>query len=166
VTFRAATAADADRLAAGVADGMEIYLTFAPAGWSPSTPAGDAERLRSLLADARVWCRLAEDERGLAGQVMVLPATIAARPVDDPALAHLRNLFVRRDHWGSGLARSLHDAALEAARERDYGAVRLFVAVGQTRARRFYEREGWAPAAAPYHDTDVGLEMVEYRRAL
>lgn len=161
-SLRAATAADAERLAHMVADGLEVYRSFAPAGWEP--PAADDPH--SAAEDEGTLCLVAEDETGLAGQVTVQPATHAARPVGDPALAHLRNLFVRADLWGTGLARTLHAAALDAARERGFSTMRLFCAAGQARARRFYEREGWETFGEPWHEAAIGLDMVEYRRPL
>ena len=67
---------------------------------------------------------------------------------------------------GGGLATELHAAAVDAARERGYVAMRLFVATGQSRARRFYAREGWEPAGAPFYEAGPDLELVELRRAL
>ena len=72
--------------------------------------------------------------------------------MDDPALAHVSNLFVRRDRWGGGLARELHRTAIDQACERGFREFRLFVAAGQTRARRFYEREGWRAAGDAFDD--------------
>src|SRR5690348_15157427 len=111
-TLRAATPADADRLARAVSDGLESYRSFAPVGWEP--PGADDPH------DGEMLCLVAEDDGGLAGQVTIQPAAGAARPVGEPGLAHLRNLFVRADLWGTGLARTLHDAALDAARERGF----------------------------------------------
>ena len=37
------------------------------------------------------------------------------------------------------------------------------MAAGQTRARRFYEREGWRPVSEPFDDPTPGLTMIEYR---
>ncbi|MGN6868545.1 MAG: GNAT family N-acetyltransferase, partial [Solirubrobacteraceae bacterium] len=117
------------------------------------------------LADADVCCLVAESGTELVGQITLLPAARAARPVDDSSLAHISNLIVRRDHWGGGLASALHRAALEAAHARGFTALRLFVAAGQARARRFYEREGWLPASEPFARHD-GLTFVEYRYRL
>jgi GNAT superfamily N-acetyltransferase len=75
----------------------------------------------------------------LVGQITVLPANGAPHPVDDPTLAHVSNLFVRRDFWGTGLARDLHCAAIDGALERGFRELRLFVAAGQARARRKQE---------------------------
>ena len=45
-------------------------------------------------------------------------------------------------------------------------SLRLFVAAGQARARRFYEREGWLPAGDPFDDPTPGIEMIECRCTL
>jgi hypothetical protein len=49
---------------------------------------------------------------------------------------------------------------------RGFTELRLFVAASQTRARRFYEREGWLPASDPFDDPTPGLTMIEYRYRL
>jgi GNAT superfamily N-acetyltransferase len=166
MTFRRATVADAAELARGVLAGVEDYPAFAPPGWSAPTLAAETAHLEAVLADESVWCLVAEADGEIAGQVTLLPAADAPHPVGDPALAHLSNLFVRRESWGTGLARELLQAAVERARERGFTELRLFVAAGQARARRFYEREGWAAAGEAFEDPVPGLTMVEYRYAL
>ena len=165
VSLRDATPGDIDVLADAIVEGVGDYPAFAPATWIPPTAADEAEHLRELLADERVRCVVAEAERSrIIGQVTVLPAATAARPVDEPELAHLRNLVVDRDFWGAGVARLLHAAAIDTAREHGFTSIRLFVAEGQARARRFYEREGWSPVDEPFFDPVPGLPLVEYRR--
>jgi hypothetical protein len=44
--------------------------------------------------------------------------------------------------------------------------MRLFTAAGQARARRFYEREGWAAPEPPRPDPAFGMDTVEYRRTV
>lgn len=167
VSLRDATDADIDALAEAVVEGVADYPSFAPAGWTPPTAAGEAEDLRELLADDRVRCLVAEAERSrIIGQVTILPAAIAARPADEAGLAHLRNLFVDRAFWGAGVARLLTGAAVTDAREGGFSAMRLFVAEGQSRARRFYEREGWSAVGEPFFDPVPGLDLVEYRTPL
>jgi GNAT superfamily N-acetyltransferase len=75
-------------------------------------------------------------------------------------------LFVRVPWWGTGLAAALHAAACAAAAARGFTAMRLFTPTEQARARRFYERQGWALTDGPYVEEDLGLSVVEYRRAL
>jgi GNAT superfamily N-acetyltransferase len=149
-----------------VVEGVEDYTSFAPASWT--APSFDAviDHLRESLADEQVWCLIAESDEELVGQITVLPATSAPHPVEDPTLADVSNLFVRRDFWGTGLARDLHGAAIDGARERGFKELRLFVAAGQARARHFYEREGWLATGDEFDDPTPGLKMVEYRYTL
>lgn len=165
-SFRAARTSDAERLARAVVEGVEVYKSFAPRGWTPPSLPSEIELLRGILGDERTWCLLAEAEGQLVGQITVLPAARAARPVDVPTLAHLRNLFVRRDLWGTGLASALHDAGVAAARERGFAQMRLFTPAAHGRARRFYEREGWLAAGEQFHDAGPDLVLIEYRRPL
>lgn len=167
LTVRPASYADADALAETVSEGFESYRAFAPEGWSPpgqlELAIGIAVRMRA--GDQHAW--VAVDHAGkVAGQVAYLAARRSRHPVDDPLLAHLGQLFLRRAHWGSGLAVRLLDLAVCDAAERGFTAMRLFTPAAHARARRFYEREGWAPRGEPVLEEPLGLELVEYRRAL
>ena len=165
--LRPATAHDAERMVAITVEGFEGYRSFAPEGWKPPSASAEAERLVALLGDDHVWYLVAEHDDRLVGHVGFLPADrLSFARVDDPALVHFRQLFVTRGHWGTGLARRLHAAAVDEARARGFTGMRLFTPGGQDRARRFYEREGWSLARAPAFDERIGLEIAEYRRAL
>ena len=164
--FRAATTADAEDLARLVIDGFEEFRSFAPPGWAPPPLDAEIEPLRELLADPDGWSRVAEQGGELVGQVTIMPAASHVRGSDDPSLAHLRTLFVRRDFWGTGVATALHAAAAEAARERGFASMRLFTPAQQRRARRFYEREGWEQLGDEFLEPDLGLVIVQYRRRL
>jgi len=166
IRLRRATIADAEPLARGVIEGVEDYPSFAPPGWTAPSFEGELTHVRQGLAGPDVYCLIAESEGALLGQITVLPAARAPHPVEDSSLAHISNLFVRRDHWGLGLAAELHRAAVEAAAARGFTELRLFVAAGQARARRFYEREGWLPVSEPFDDPSPGLTMIEYRYRL
>jgi GNAT superfamily N-acetyltransferase len=164
--YRAATPADAEAVARTVIDGFELYREFAPAGWEPPSLASELEPLPELLPDPRVWTRVAEHEGRIIGQISILPATMAGRPTDEPGLAHLRNLFVDRAHWGTGVATTLLRAGADAAQAHGFTAMRLFTPAGQARARRFYEREGWVAVGGPFPLASLGLDLMEYRYAL
>jgi ribosomal protein S18 acetylase RimI-like enzyme len=165
-TLRQATAADAEALARGAVEGVADYPAFAPSGWTGPAYDTELEYTRVVLADPDYHCVVAEIGGGVVGQVTVVPAAKAARAVDDTSLGHLRNLYVHRSQWGSGLATALMRAALEDARARGFAELRLFVAEEQARARRFYEREGWVTAGPEFMLEDFGLDVVEYRREL
>jgi GNAT superfamily N-acetyltransferase len=96
--------------------------------------------------------------------VTFVPASRHRRfPVEDPRLAHLSDLFLVPERWGTGLASELLSQAVAEAGARGLTAVRLYVAEGQLRARRFYEREGFAQVGGPM-DVGLGLPSLEYRR--
>jgi GNAT superfamily N-acetyltransferase len=165
--LRAATPQDVERIVAVTVEGFETYRSFAPEGWTPPAAYQEAQRLLGMLGEDHVWYLVAEHEGELVGHVGFLPADrLSFARVDDPRLVHFRQLFVTREHWGTGLARRLHAAAIDEARARGFTAMRLFTPGGQQRARRFYEREGWSLARPPAFDERIGLEIAEYRRAL
>ena len=164
--FRAALPPDAEAMVAVTVEGFSGYRSFAPDGWVAPSASEELERLRNLLADDDVWYGVAEHEGEIVGHVGFLPAARTFAPVGDAGLAHFRQLFVRTAHWGSGLATQLHAAAIDEARARGFTGMRLFTPSGQARARRFYEREGWALARPPFFEERIGLEIAEYRRAL
>ena len=164
--LRAASADDVEAMVAVTAEGFAGYRSFAPTGWVQPSASEELERLSRLLGDDDVWYHVAEREGELVGHVGFLPAERTFAPVGDPRLAHFRQLFVARAHWGSGLATRLHAAAIDEARARGFASMRLFTPGGQARARRFYEREGWSLARPPAFDERIGLEIAEYRRAL
>ena len=162
LTLRRATTDDAEALAHGVVEGVADYPAFAPPGWTAPAFEDELAHHRVDLGEAHYHCIVAELDGAIVGQITVVPAARAPRAVDDPALGHVRNLFVDRSQWGSGLATRLHAAVVDAARELSFADLRLFVAEGQARARRFYEREGWHAAGAPFDDPIPGLRMIEY----
>jgi predicted N-acetyltransferase YhbS len=164
--LRPARRADIAAIARLNLEGFESYGSFAPPGWEPPPQEDEIDWLGRHLFDPAVWCLLAEDAHGAAGHVAFMPAALARRSSNEAGLAHLWLLFVRTSHWGSGLASELHARALEEAARRGFTAMRLFTPTGQARARRFYERERWKLAGEPFDDAEIGLELVEYRRAL
>lgn len=76
--------------------------------------------------------------------------------------AQLWAINAHPDAYGTGAARALHEQAIELMAERASSAY-LWVARDNPRARRFYEREGWA--ADPLEQTDRigGADVVEVR---
>lgn len=165
--LRPATPGDVDVLADILVEGFETYRPFAPEGWAPPGRLELALGMTPKFRDEDWWCVVAEVEGAIAGTVAFMSPVRHSRPSDEPGLAHLLNLFVRPPHWGTGLARTLHAGTIAEAAGRGYTSIRLFTPAGQARARRFYEREGWSQAGAPFAEEHIGgLEIVEYRRPL
>lgn len=165
--IRRATPADADAIAATVASGFETYRTFAPEGWRPpdvlELALGVVVRLK--LPTLRGW--VAETEEGEpAGHVTYVPAPDSRPGSDDPALAHLEQLFVRPAHFGGGLAQQLLAVAVSDAAASGFTAIRLGTPRDHHRARRFYEREGWTTDEVPQPEDSLGLVLILYRREL
>jgi GNAT superfamily N-acetyltransferase len=166
VSFRTSTPADAGEIAHTLELAFDGYREIAPPGWSP--PPIEEEPIRVRLRNPAVWCQVAEADGGLVGHVALTPASLhSSHPVDDPTLAHLWQMFVRREHWGSGIAAALHASVLEEARRRGYTEFRLYTPVAQLRARGFYEREGWRVRGEAFAEPAFGgMELIEYRRSL
>lgn len=166
--IRIAVPDDASALAATTRLGFESYKAWAPEGWQPPPHALEIRSIRERLKQSTTWCAFAVDEQGQpAGHVGITHATERDRPhVRLPGRAHLWMLFVRPPWWGSGLATRLHRLALEEAARQGYESIRLYTPHGAARARAFYEREGWELASRAFAEPLLGLDLVEYRRAL
>ena len=89
---------------------------------------------------------------------------------DEPAstdeLPEVQMLYVRPSAWGTGAATQLLRAMMDRIAACGHRSARLSVVEPQTRARRFYEREGWSldPEMAPASN---GLfRLIYYRRDL
>ena len=166
--IRIAVPDDAIALAGTTRLGFESYREWAPAGWQPPPRALEIRSIRERLRVRTTWCAMALDAAGeQAGHVGITHAAERDRPhVRVPGRAHLWMLFVRPPWWGSGLAARLHRLALEEAQRQGYETIRLYTPYGAGRARGFYEREGWNVEGGAFAEPLLGLDLVEYRRAL
>src|SRR3954469_4259557 len=136
MTVRPGIPADADALIVTVAEGFESYRAFAPPDWEPPDMALEAIRMRAQLEQPGTWCEVAEIGEEIAGHVAFMPAR--SHPLGaavDEAVAHLWQLFVRRDHWGSGAAGRLLADAVDEAVARGFRTMPLFPPAGPARAR-------------------------------
>jgi GNAT superfamily N-acetyltransferase len=82
-------------------------------------------------------------------------------------VAELYALYVHPAWWSTGTGRALMDRVLAAASAAGYLSVRLWVLRDNSRARRFYERAGFAPDGASHALEGLGgVTEVRYRRPL
>ena len=82
-------------------------------------------------------------------------------------VAELYALYVRPAWWSTGTGRALMERVLERSMTAGYQAITLWVLRDNQRARRFYERAGFAPDGATNVLTGLGdIIEVRYRRAL
>ncbi|HVW80483.1 MAG TPA: GNAT family N-acetyltransferase [Mycobacteriales bacterium] len=121
--------------------------------WRRSLSAGMtvlvAEQGRQVVAFAAVGP--SRDEDAAAGTVGELLAIYA-----DPA------------HWDAGIGARLHEQAIESLAESGFREAMLWVLDDNPRARRFYERHGWAVDGATKQAQvgDTTVAEVRYRRPL
>jgi GNAT superfamily N-acetyltransferase len=136
------------------------YEGILPADAAPPSTEVLTERSRHAIAAQRhntlvlVACNTGPD-----GQIV---GTVAAVPDPDQASrAELLRLYVDPGHWGRGIGRRLHDAALAQVRDAGYKVAVAWVLERNIRARAMYERWGWQ--ATPARHTDYpGLTEICY----
>jgi len=82
-------------------------------------------------------------------------------------VAELYALYVRPDWWSTGTGRALMEKVLARSAAAGYRFITLWVLRDNQRARRFYERAGFAPDGATNVLTGLGgVHEVRYRRCL
>jgi ribosomal protein S18 acetylase RimI-like enzyme len=82
-------------------------------------------------------------------------------------VAELYALYVRPAWWSTGTGRALMGKVLARSAAAGYRSITLWVLRDNQRARRFYERAGFAPDGATNVLTGLGgVIEVRYRRAL
>jgi GNAT superfamily N-acetyltransferase len=81
-------------------------------------------------------------------------------------VAELYALYVRPSSWSTGTGRALMERVLARTGAAGYQAITLWVLRDNQRARRFYERAGFAPDGATNVLTGLGSILeVRYRRS-
>jgi len=127
-----------------------------------------AERLASVSTDARLgqWERILVAGQSdvfvaVADGIVGFVSTGDSRDAD--AEAELFAIYVLPEAWGTGAGSALMRAGVEAMRLRASGDAILWVLDDNPRARRFYEREGWALDGERKEDEYLGLRVAEVR---
>jgi len=166
--LRAATRADARAIA-------EIHVAAWRAAYRDLMPQGYLESL-SIDERARMWDKtiaqpgpahlaLAELDGALAGFCLYGPTR--DRAATDVAEIYAVNVHPAR--WRQGAGRLLCAHALREAAVREHIAMTLWVITGNGRARRFYQRLGFATDGAARINTQLigsPFDELRYRRAI
>jgi GNAT superfamily N-acetyltransferase len=113
-------------------------------------------------AGERVWVA-ARLDGAIDGFASVGPARDEDLP---PGAGELFAIYLSPDTWSTGMGRRLHDAAVADMAVR-HDPLALWVLTANARARRFYERAGWAvDDASRMLDFDgTPIEEIRYRLA-
>ena len=86
---------------------------------------------------------------------------IGLRPLEPPAIAELKRLYVRPSHRRTGAGRALTEAALAVARSLGYQRVRLDTLPTMLEARRLYAGLGFQEIPAYRHNPVPGTTYLE-----
>lgn len=102
------------------------------------------------------------------GEIRGFATTAPAGDADAAGMGELAALYVHPDHWGQGFGAALVVAARERLAAAGFRQALLWVLAGNTRAERFYQRDGWAPDGVRRSGIRAGIEVQEqrFRRAL
>jgi len=152
---------DLGAMADNLESGFASYRTWSPTAWEPPLRTEMLLGMLQRFARDGSWSFVGLIDHMPAGHVTARPETDEQ---DDPVsgTARLTHLFLRRDHWGSGLATLLHDRMLDSMRERGFARAVLWTPVGAARARAFYAKYGWEPTGALDPENSLGLELMQY----
>ncbi len=166
VSFRRATLDDADAMGRiGALSWQTAYRGIVPDDVLDNiTPDARAQRFRQgyqAYPQAKYWLVLADGVE--AGMIIAHPC----RDDDARDCGEIGAIYFLPENWRQGLGSAAMAHALQALREMGFGQVVLWVLEQNSRARRFYEKQGFTPdgAAKTLH---IGRDLVEvrYRRSL
>ena len=182
VVIRAGSAADAASIAAVQREAwFAAYTGIIPDEIIDRVTAPDGgARVRQSFR-TRPWQRMIvatpdDEQAGVVGYASFGPETdVLGAPWPHPLstdgeerrVAELYALYVRPAWWSTGTGRALMDRVLARSAAAGYSSVTLWVLRDNARARRFYERAGFAPDGATNVLTGLGdVRELRYRRQL
>ena len=178
VVIRSASTADAAQIAAVMRDSWFAAYDgiIAPAIIDQATAPDGGARIRQSFR-TRPWQRMiAAVDDGIVGyasfgperDVVDTPWPYPLTPAgSDGQVAELYALYVHPAWWSTGAGRALMDRVLTKVRMAGYARITLWVLEANARARRFYQRSGFAPDGARHVLDDLGgVIEIRYRRAL
>jgi GNAT superfamily N-acetyltransferase len=167
VEIRDATVDDADAVALVHVHGWQWgYRGLLPDAYLDGLSADRrAEQWRSwLLEPGGTRTRVAHAEDG--GCVGFAVAGPSRDPGVDDDTGEVYAIYIEEGFAGTGLGTALLRGAVAWLEERGFARATLWVLEGNARARRFYEREGWALDGAAKSEPREDFTMDEVRYAI
>jgi len=153
-----------------VASWQDAYRGHMPAGFLAGLDVAQrAEAWRQRLPAARQArgdVLVAVTGVDIAGFVHYGPSR--DEDADPGRTGEIGAIYLRPESIGHGVGRLLMEAAVAGMAELGYADATLWVLDANARARRFYERAGWATDGAVLTDDSRGFTIheVRYRRSL
>jgi GNAT superfamily N-acetyltransferase len=136
---------------------QSAYRHVYPAAELDALPV-DPERWRSRLhVPPPGWTTVVCED---GGHVVGFASTGPSR--DEDEIGEVYAIYVEPDAWSTGAGRALL-ASAEATLAAAYDAALLWVLEDNPRARRFYERAGWAPDGVRKAEERFGVRAPEVR---
>ncbi len=144
VRVREAEPRDAEAIAGiHVRSWQVAYRGLLSDGYLDSLSVPDRLEMHRQMLEApgerRSW--VAEEDGRVVGFAVTGPSQDADA---DERTGELYAVYLEPDRFGAGIGKLLCDHALADLRERRFRTATLWVLGSNVRARRFYEREGWA----------------------
>jgi GNAT superfamily N-acetyltransferase len=162
--IRTAISADAYAFAEVITAAQSTWIEWAGEALTPYDVAELTVTWRARLEDPTTIAHISVTGGRITAVAAAGPEAASFQPSRlESTSAHLSTLFALPETHGDGSTQALHDAVLAELAARGYQTVRLWVPAGAQRARRFYERNGWAATGAT--TLFAGLERVEMRRS-
>lgn len=144
IIVREAALSDASALA-------EILVSSWKSAYSGLIPSDDlakntdisyrTEMFKKMLADPRGDFYIALDDAVPCGHIMFSKSSDA----DLSDCAEIVAVYALQEYWGKGVGKVMMQTALEAIKEQGFKNTSLWVLKANLRARRFYEKFGFAP---------------------
>ena len=127
------------------------------------------EQLERRVALWRTW--LGADKTRYAVWVAVEGSAIVGFVSTGPSVtpdagsseAQLYSIYLLERVAGRGVGQALMTTAASELRRQGYASCMLWVLESNERARRFYEREGWATDGGRQVDSSPGFDLIEIR---
>lgn len=161
--IRIATSADAEQIAdLHVRAWQYAYRGQVPDAFLASLSVSDRiQAWQTWFGDARGSCTWAAEAEGrVVGFVSAGPS----RDEDvEIGTGEVYAIYIETDHLGSGLGSRLFETAIDWLRSNRFSRATLWVLDSNSRARRFYEKAGWAPDGATKVDDRQAFALHEVR---
>ena len=164
IDYRSATIEDAASIASVEIKSIQYaYRDFMPAAHLEKIDVPDKpQRWKGGLQSSP------DDRVVVAAHEGTVVGFVRAGKTREEGVGFITYLFILPEYWGAGVGKGLMGKAMDALRDFKFSTAKLYAYRDNVRARRFYERLGWAWNGETYMQNIEGvqLEMLCYQRTV